>query len=53
MNEFCTSLFKLYETKIKLNRAYHYETNGQTKRTNRTLEDMLRMYMGQKTTIMR
>jgi len=29
-------------------KAYHLETNGQTERTNRTLEDMLRMHVGKK-----
>jgi hypothetical protein len=31
-----------------LSTAYHPETDGQTKQTNRTLEDMLRMYVGKK-----
>jgi hypothetical protein len=48
VSEFWTTLFKLCGTKIKLSTAYHPETDGQTERTNRTLEDMLRMYVGKK-----
>jgi len=48
VSEFWTTLLKFYGTKIKLNIAYHPETDRQTKRTNRTLEDMLRMYIGKK-----
>jgi hypothetical protein len=48
VSEFWTILFKLCGTKIKLSTAYHPETDGQTKRTNRTLEDMLRMYLGKR-----
>ena len=46
VSEFWTTLFKLCGTKIKLSTAYHHETDGQTEHTNRTLEDMLRMYVG-------
>ena len=45
---FWTTLFKLCRTKIKLSSAYHPETDGQTERTNITLEDMLRMYVGKR-----
>jgi hypothetical protein len=48
VSEFWTTLFKMCGTKIKLSTAYHPETDGQTERTNRTLEDMLRMYVGKK-----
>jgi hypothetical protein len=48
VTEFWTTLFKMFGTKIKLSTAYHPKTNGQTKWTNRTLEDMLRMYVGKK-----
>jgi hypothetical protein len=48
VSEFWTILFKMCGTKIKLSTAYHPETDGQTERTNRTLEDMLRMYVGKK-----
>ena len=45
-SEFWTTLFKLCGTKIKLSTAYHPKTDGQTESTNRTLKDMLRMYVG-------
>ena len=48
VNEFWTTLFKLNGTKIMLSTAYHPKTNGQTKRTNRMLENMLIMYIGKK-----
>ena len=46
--EFWTTLFKLCGTKIKLSTAYHHETDGQTRPTNKILENMLRMYIGKK-----
>jgi hypothetical protein len=48
VSEFWTTLFKMCGTKIKMSTAYHPETDGQTKRTNKTLEDMLRMYARKK-----
>ena len=48
MCEFWTTLFKLCVTKIKLSTAYYPETDGQTERTNRVLEDMLRIYVGKR-----
>lgn len=48
LSEFWITLFKMCGTKIKLSTAYHPETDGQTERTNRTIEDMLRMYVGKK-----
>ena len=48
MSKFCTTLFKLCGTKIKLSIAYDYVTGGQTKRTNITFEDMLMMYVGKR-----
>jgi hypothetical protein len=48
VSEFWKSLFKLCGTKINMSSAYHPETNGQTERTNRSLEDMLRMYVGKR-----
>jgi hypothetical protein len=48
VSEFWKSLFKLCGTKINMSSAYHLETDGQTERTNRSLEDMLRMYVGKR-----
>ena len=48
VSEFWTTLFKICGTEIKLSTAYHPKIDGQTKQTNRTLKDMLRMYVGKK-----
>lgn len=48
VSEVWTTLFTLCRAKIKLSTTYHPKTDGQTKRTNITLEDMLRMYVGKK-----
>jgi hypothetical protein len=44
ISEFWTTLFELCGTKIKLSIAYY----RLTKKTNRTLEDMLRMHVGKR-----
>ncbi|CAI7876682.1 unnamed protein product [Closterium sp. NIES-54] len=42
LSNFWQSLFKLHGTRLKFYTAYHPETDGQTERMNRTLEDALR-----------
>uniref|UniRef100_A0AAV1U2E9 Integrase catalytic domain-containing protein n=1 Tax=Peronospora matthiolae TaxID=2874970 RepID=A0AAV1U2E9_9STRA len=41
---FWTSLFELLGTKLQMSTAAHPETDGQTERVNRVLEDVLRSY---------
>ncbi|CAI7859804.1 unnamed protein product [Closterium sp. NIES-54] len=41
LSNFWTALFQLLGTQIRLSTAYHPETDGQTERMNRTLEDAL------------
>jgi hypothetical protein len=36
----------MFGTKLKMNSAYHLKMDAHTKRTNYTLEDMLRIYVG-------
>ncbi len=40
--------FKMLDTKLKLSNAYHLEIEVQMERTNKTLEDMLKAYVGNK-----
>ena len=42
---FWRSLWKRIGTRLALGSAYHPQTDGQTERTNRILEDMLRAYV--------
>ena len=42
---FWKSLWELLQTKLAMSTAFHPETDGQTERANRTLEDMLRAYV--------
>jgi hypothetical protein len=46
-SNFWTYLFQLYTTTLKFSSSYHPETDGQTERTNRTLEEVLRAYVGE------
>jgi hypothetical protein len=42
---FWTTLFKEWGTKLAMSTAYHPQTDGQSERANRTLEEMLRSYV--------
>ena len=44
-SNFWKYLFKGLDTKLNLSTAYHPQMDGQTKRVNQVLEDMLRMYV--------
>ncbi|KAJ9523575.1 hypothetical protein QJQ45_007252 [Haematococcus lacustris] len=44
-SDFWTSLFHLTGTRLLLSSAYHPQTDGQTERANRKVEDMLRPYV--------
>lgn len=41
---FWQSLFKALKTRLNISSSYHHETNGQTKRTHRTIEQILRAF---------
>jgi RNase H-like domain found in reverse transcriptase/Reverse transcriptase (RNA-dependent DNA polymerase)/Integrase zinc binding domain/Retroviral aspartyl protease/Chromo (CHRromatin Organisation MOdifier) domain/DNA N-6-adenine-methyltransferase (Dam) len=45
LSDFFASLFKRLGTTLAPSTAYHPQTDGQTKRTNRTLEQILRAYV--------
>ena len=47
--EFWRSLMAAMETKLGLSTAYHPQTDGQTERMNRVINDMLRHYVGNNT----
>jgi hypothetical protein len=44
VSEFWTALWERFGSKLKLSTAYHPQTDGQTERMNRTVEQMLRAY---------
>ena len=44
-SQFWRALWKLLGSKLAMSTAYHPQTDGQTERANRTLEDMLRAYV--------
>lgn len=47
-NKFMKELFTLIGSQQKFSTAYHPQTDGQTERVNRVLEDMIRNYVGGK-----
>ena len=48
VSKFWQDLLKRLGTKLAMSTAYHPQTDGQTERMNRTLEDMLRAYVNYK-----
>ena len=48
ISNFWRSLFKLCGTRLGMSTSFHPETDGQSERTNRTLEDMLRAYTNER-----
>jgi hypothetical protein len=46
-SNFQKGLFKGFRTNLNFSKAYHPESDGQTKRVNRVIEDILRMCDGQ------
>ena len=45
IGNFWKSLFKGLDTKLNFSTAYHPQMDGQTKRVNQVLQDMLQMYV--------
>jgi transposase InsO family protein len=44
-----SGLFKGFRTNLNFSTTYHPQSDGQTERVNRVIEDMLRMYVMDKT----
>ena len=47
-SSFLTELYRLTNTKVLMSSAFHPQTDGQTERANRVLEEMLRHYINPK-----
>jgi transposase InsO family protein len=47
-SSFWSELWKRMGTKLAMSTAYHPQTDGQTERANRSIEDILRAYVGKK-----
>lgn len=47
-SEFWTQLWKRLGTQLAMSTSYHPQTDGQTERANRTLEDMLRAFVNRR-----
>ena len=45
---FWRNLWELFETKLAMSTSFHPQTDGQTERANRTIEDILRAYVNAK-----
>ena len=49
-SDFCMQVFKKLETTFSMSSTNHPQSDGQTKRVNQIIEDMLRGYVGAKPT---
>lgn len=47
-SSFWSELWKRLDTQLAMSTAYHPQSDGQTERANRTIEDMLRAYVNQR-----